>query len=191
MQSALEIVPPLLQCTDDRQHLLVMDFVVPLNHTEAFGEEGDQMPLLTTIRGLLGQDCSGGCIGGVCFDTVRAGVVQEGKDRGRGDQLLQHVKGSLFQPSPFPSNILLGEVEQGMGMVGEVLDEPLVEVDKSDKGLDLFLVPRYGPLCHTGDLDWVHLHRALRNNHSKVLYLEAFELALLRLEVQLVFSETL
>ena len=39
-----KVVLPLLQCTDDHQHLLVMDFIVPLGRAEAFGEEGNQVP---------------------------------------------------------------------------------------------------------------------------------------------------
>ena len=39
-----KVVPPLFQCADDCQHLLVMDFIVPLDRAEAFGEEGNQVP---------------------------------------------------------------------------------------------------------------------------------------------------
>ena len=47
---AFKVVPPLLQRTDDCQHLLVVDFVVPLNRAEALGEEGDWMPFSTILR---------------------------------------------------------------------------------------------------------------------------------------------
>ena len=39
-----EVVLPLFQHADDCQHFLVVDFVVPLDGAEAFGEEGDWMP---------------------------------------------------------------------------------------------------------------------------------------------------
>ena len=39
-----KVLLPLFQCMDDCQHLLVMDFIVPLDRAEAFGEEGDWMP---------------------------------------------------------------------------------------------------------------------------------------------------
>ena len=42
-ESILTVVPPLFQHMDDCQHLLVMDFIVPLDRTEAFGEEGNWM----------------------------------------------------------------------------------------------------------------------------------------------------
>ena len=81
------------------------------------------------------------------------GVVQKDEAWGESDQLLQFVEGYLLQLFPFPSDILLGEVKQGVSMVGEVFDEPSVKVDKPNKGLNLFLVPWYGPFCHARNLD--------------------------------------
>ena len=52
---AFKVVPPLFQRTDDCQHLLVMDFVVPLNRAEALGEEGDWMSFSAILQqSLLG-----------------------------------------------------------------------------------------------------------------------------------------
>ena len=45
-----KVVPPLFWCADDCQHLLVMDFIVPLNGAEAFGEEGNWMPFSTILQ---------------------------------------------------------------------------------------------------------------------------------------------
>ena len=36
-------VPPLFQCLDDCQHLLVMDLVVPFNLSEGLGHEGNRV----------------------------------------------------------------------------------------------------------------------------------------------------
>ena len=44
-----KVVLPLLQCMDDCQHLLVMDFIVPLNRAEAFGEESNWVPFSTIL----------------------------------------------------------------------------------------------------------------------------------------------
>ena len=45
-----KVVPPLFWCTDDCQHLLVMDFIVPLDGAEAFGEEGNWMPFSIILQ---------------------------------------------------------------------------------------------------------------------------------------------
>ena len=90
---------------------------------------------------------------------VGTGVVQKDEDWGRCDQLLQFVEGCLFRLFPFPSDILLGEVEQGMSMVGEVFDKPSVKVDESNERLNL-LIPWCWPFCYTRNLDQIHLHLA-------------------------------
>ncbi|GLB33347.1 hypothetical protein LshimejAT787_0102310 [Lyophyllum shimeji] len=46
-------MPPLLECADDGKHLLVVDFVVPLDGVQAFGVERDRVPFLV-LRRLLG-----------------------------------------------------------------------------------------------------------------------------------------
>ena len=53
-----KVVPPLFQHVDDCQHLLVMDFIVPLNRAEAFatelrdqfGDEWNWVPVLDCDR---------------------------------------------------------------------------------------------------------------------------------------------
>ena len=77
---------------------------------------------------------------------VGEGVIGEDKDRCRGDQLLEFVERGLLRLSSTPSNIFLNEVEEGTCVVREILDEPLVEIYKSDKGLDFPFVPRLQPL---------------------------------------------
>src|SRR6201996_1297027 len=44
--SALEEMPPLLECANDCEHLLVVDLVVALEFVESFREKGYRMPLL-------------------------------------------------------------------------------------------------------------------------------------------------
>ena len=92
---------------------------------------------------------------------VGEGVIGEDKDRHRGDQLLEFVERGLLQLSPSPSDILLSEVEEGMHKVREVLDELLVEVYESNKGLDFSFVLRLQPFQYSGHFYWIHLHSSL------------------------------
>jgi hypothetical protein len=46
MFGAFGEVSPLLQGSDDGEHFLVVDFVVAFHQVEAFGEEGDWVPLV-------------------------------------------------------------------------------------------------------------------------------------------------
>ena len=80
------------------------------------------------------------------------------------------------------SNIFLGEVKEGVRMVREILDEPSVEIYKSDKGLDFPFVPRLQPLRNSRHFYRVHLYRSLQDNYSEILYLSTLKLTLLWLE---------
>ena len=46
---AFKEVPPLLQCSDNGQHLLVMDLIVLLNWAETLGEEGNWVSFSTVL----------------------------------------------------------------------------------------------------------------------------------------------
>jgi len=45
MFCTLDKVLPLLEGSDDCQHLLVVDLIVPFDGRQGLGEEGDQVPL--------------------------------------------------------------------------------------------------------------------------------------------------
>ena len=92
---------------------------------------------------------------------VGEGVVGEDKGQHGGDQFLEFVKAGLLRLSPLPSGILLGEVKQGTRMVREILDEPLVEIYKSNKGLDPPFVLRLWPLRNSRHFYQIHLYRSL------------------------------
>ena len=77
---------------------------------------------------------------------VEEGVVGEDKDRCGGDQLLEFIERGLLQLSPMPSDIFLSEVEEGMCMMREILDELSVEIYESDKILDFPFILRLRPL---------------------------------------------
>jgi hypothetical protein len=47
---AFEIVSPLLECSDDRKHLQIMNLVIPFDFAQAFGQERDRVPLVILPR---------------------------------------------------------------------------------------------------------------------------------------------
>ena len=74
-------------------------------------------------------------------------------------------------------------------MIGETSDELPVEVSEPQKGLDLFLVLGYLPICYTSHLHWVYLCCSMQDDESEVFYLGLFKLTLLRFEMELVLVE--
>jgi len=71
MFRALNEVLPLLEGSD----VLVVDFVVPLNGGQGFGEESNRVPLFV-FRGYLGEDRTRCKVGAVDFDVVLESVLK-------------------------------------------------------------------------------------------------------------------
>jgi len=70
----------------------------------------------------------------------------------------------------------------------EVSDELLVEIGESEEGL---YICWSGPFSNTGNLDWVHHDRVVRDDHSEVLDCGFLELAFVGMEVKLMFLQKL
>ena len=84
--------------------------------------------------------------------------------------------------------VLPFEIKEHSCMMREVLDEPSVEISKTNEGLHLFSVSWLRPLCHSANLDWVHLCFAFQDDEAEVFNLCAFKLALLWSEVKLMLA---
>jgi hypothetical protein len=71
----------------------------------------------------------------------------------------------------------------------EVLYKATIEVNKSDELLYFLLRMRYRPLHDSFCFHWVHLHLSFRNNEAEVFDEGYFEVAFVRVEVELVFAQ--
>ena len=73
----------------------------------------------------------------------------------------------------------MSEVEEGSSYGREVLNEAMVEVDKTYESLYISLVLRDGPLADSGDLNRVHRNLVLRDDQSQVFNLLPVEFTFL------------
>src|SRR5258707_14998094 len=80
---------------------------------------------------------------------------------------------------------------EGASDFGEVPDEPLVEVQKSYEGLDVFYFCQLWPVCDSLDFNRVHCYMVFGDDESEVVRLLTFKFAFLWLEEQLVGMEGL
>ncbi len=71
---------------------------------------------------------------------------------------------------------------EGVGNLGEVADESLVEVHEPYEGLDVLDLRWLWPVCDSLDLNGVHHYMVLRDNKPKVVHLLMFKLAFLQSE---------
>ena len=104
----------------------------------------------------LGEHCTGGEVGTIHFNAEWVGRVWRDENWCGGDTLLESVESRLLGGSPTPLSVIAGEVEEWVGMIREVLDEPMVEIRKAQEGLNFLLVGWCGPLLYTSNLNWVH-----------------------------------
>jgi len=83
------------------------------------------------------------------------------------------------------------EVKERVCYHRKALDEPLVEVDKSRKSLDICPVLGNRPFMDSIHLDGVHRDFIFQDNKFQVFDLLLLELAFLRVQKQLVFGQNL
>ena len=113
---AFDEVPPLLESLDDCQHFLVMDLIVLLDRGQGLGEEGNQVSLFIFQRHL--EEDSICCkVRAVGFDAEGLGQVGRDENWSGGDTLLQPSGCSVFSLSPVPTRVVLGQVEEQVGVV--------------------------------------------------------------------------
>src|SRR5258708_21866252 len=180
------IIPP---TAHNRQHLFVMDLVVPLCVREALRHKAYwvEQPILL----LLQQDSPCGKVRCIALQSEETGLRGERKHRGRGDGVLQCIKGLLLSCAPRPVLRLPSEHMKGVGDFGEVPDEPPVEVHEPYEGLDILYFCRLWPVSDPLDLNGVHRYVVLGDDNPKVVHLSTFEFAFLWLEKQLIGVEGL
>jgi len=189
MFHTLDKVPPLLEGLDDCQRLLVMDLVVLFDGGQGLGEEGDWVPLFV-FRRYLGERTRRK-VRTVGSDAEGFGRVRRDEDQSGSDTSLQPSECGVLGFSPAPTGITLGQVEEQTGVFREVSDELSVEVGESKEGLHFLFIHRSGPLGNASDLDRVHRNGVVRDDHSKVFDRGFLELALVRMEVELMLLQQL
>lgn len=93
--------------------------------------------------------------------------VRNLEHRGRRKHLLESFEGVLLELSPDLRFILLSKKVERSNNVGEVEEEFLVEVGKTDEGLLCFEGGRKIPGLDGIEFLWSHLNFSLTDNHSQ------------------------
>ena len=93
-----QVMPPLVQRADNRQELLVVDFVVPLRVVQGLGVECDRVQQAVTAR--LRENRSGCEIGCIALQNKWLRQVRHRENRGGREAGLKLVKGGLLSYPP-------------------------------------------------------------------------------------------
>ena len=73
-----------------------------------------------------------------------------------GEGVLEFAKGGATGVAEIPGGIFTGEPSQRSDNVGVVVYEPMIEVSKSQAGLNVLNLPRLGTVLYGLHLDWRH-----------------------------------
>src|SRR6267154_2559625 len=106
--STLHIVPPFLQCTNNREQFFVVYFVVPLSVLHRLGVIGNRVPQVVVHE--LRENTSRSIIGSVNFDLVFPLIVWHYEDWCGGETIFQHVERGLLLWGPIPLNVFADEI---------------------------------------------------------------------------------
>ena len=145
----------MLEGLEDSQKLLVIGVIVELR-----GGQGPQI-VCDRAEDLIGasdgKDSSNGIIQSIGFHSQWSIRDPVGKDRSRGEGLLQEVKGRATILTKIPRNVFVGKPCERYNDVRVVEDEATVEICKTKEGLDVLHLAGFWPV---GDgFDLVSRHR--------------------------------
>ncbi|KIM83337.1 hypothetical protein PILCRDRAFT_69665, partial [Piloderma croceum F 1598] len=178
---AFQKMAPIFQSSDDRQHFLVVDLIVPLHGIETFGVVSNWMPLLI-LRGLFGK------VGAISLNLEGSGLIWEHQNWSGDHASPNGLKCCFLHFPPLPCGVLPCKVKHWAGEVQESLNEAAVEIGKAQEGLNLLVVWCW-PLCYSSNFHGVHLRLSMGDDKSEVFNLGLCELALVMLEIEFVLLE--
>ncbi|EJF55266.1 hypothetical protein DICSQDRAFT_74825, partial [Dichomitus squalens LYAD-421 SS1] len=161
-----EVVTPRLQGTDNREHLLVVDLVVPFSIVHGLGVVCDRVKL--SIIALLGQDHTGGVPGGVDLNSCFPFRVIDAEDRTFTEPSFDLVERALLFLAPLPGVIARKSVQRFADGT-EVVDESSVKVGKATELPYVRSILRSWPVCNSLDFDRVHAHASFGEDHAQIL----------------------
>jgi hypothetical protein len=151
---------------DDSEQFADVDVIVPFHGTQHLGQIRTQMQV--SIGVLLHQHGPDHGERGIGHDKEWGGDVRHGKYQTTGEGVFDGEEGVLAGSGPVPTGVLLGEVVEGTGNIGEVGDEPSIEITKANKRAYPLDRGWRLPLVKGGEFRGIHGNVSLLDDHSKV-----------------------
>ena len=122
---SFQVMAPLLQGVNDREHFFVRHQVVSFFRAHGMRREGDGMPLVVLLDG---EDHTGCKVRGVCFEPELTIVVWVSEDGSGGEGGLQTCECVGFCAAPSEGLVFLCEICEGFCQCGIVFNKTSVEV---------------------------------------------------------------
>src|ERR1041385_4018289 len=102
--------------------------------------------------------------------------IRGSKHWGRSELVLESLKTFLAFISPLKLDAFVKQISQGLGNLGEVLDETATIASKAEETSDLLDSPGRSPVKNSLNTFWVYGNTTLGNYMTKVCYFKKPEL---------------
>ena len=156
---ALQVLFPFCQGKNDYQEFMVIDVIIPFCSREGFREVSTGMEIARSIR--LHRDCTSCEERGIWHEQEGAQEIRDAKDRSRQENGIQGVESFLLGLSPRPRVVFMSEKDNGCNNVGVVGNELVIEVCKSEEGVDSLDRGQGMPVPDGGKFHRVHVNKTL------------------------------
>lgn len=164
--------------------------IVPLSLIEGLGDvatgEGGRLTIMHLEEGAASSE-----EGSIDFKNKWFGRVRDMEDGCLGKALFEVVKRVLTVCGPAEGLRLAFEVVKRLGDEGVVANELTIVICEACKFANLFSIDRLWPFEDGVNFGRVRQKLTRANNKSKILYFLFMEVALLRIEVEVVLAHSL
>ena len=185
---SFQVVVPLLQRVDDREHILVGYRIVSFFWTHGVRGVCNRVPLVIFQHG---EDYTSCKVQSVCLQSKMAVIVWISKNGSSGEAVLQLLKSVGFCGSPGEHLVFLGQVCQRFGKSGIIFDEAAIEVGEAKEAADTAYCRGCRPVCNCFHLGIVHSDAIMVDEHSQIFYLHFVKRALFGMCEEVVVAEAL
>ena len=146
---------PDFECFKYCKQFFVVDVVVELRRGKSLRVKSDRMNFAIGWR-YGGKDSSQGIVRGICFNNKWRAWNPVGQDWRSGEGFFQRHESGAALIGEVPGSTLSSEMGEQNGDFGVFRNKTLIEIGKSQEGLDIFDFLGFGPVLN--DLDFVGGH---------------------------------
>jgi hypothetical protein len=175
-RGTLEIMMPMSKAIKNSEEFLIVRVIVEFQSCKYLALESDRMEFAVVSKN--GENACNSVVGCVHFDHNLTAGNPMMEYQSSYKHTFESVEGQLTSGRPillFASTCEAGEWD---GNAGIAVNETLIEVTKTEEGLNILNFPRYRPIRSSGDLVWHHVETVRRQDVGEVLAGGDTELAL-------------
>jgi hypothetical protein len=149
-RGTLEIMMPMSKAIKNSEEFLIVCVIVEFRSHKCPAPESDRMEFPVVSKN--GENAHNGIVGCVRLDhNLMAGNPMM-EYRSSRKSAFETVEGRLTSGCPIPLFASTSEAGEWNGNAGIAVNEVLIEVTKTEEGLNVLHFPRYWPICNSGDL---------------------------------------